>query len=90
MNKTCVWSDFHSLRPKLENLISTNEQLTVFTFGNTQPLLFFCEAAEGGFQSLGHHLFTSWSQKGDVSTLWICKTQYIKYAFIWKSDAQTT
>lgn len=49
-----------------------------FTFGNTQPLLLLREATEGGLQSLGHHLFTSWSQQGDVATLWICRSQIKK------------
>lgn len=45
------------------------------TFGNAQPQLLLCEATEGCFQSLGHHLFTSWCEQGDVSTLWICQSQ---------------
>lgn len=45
------------------------------TFGNAQPQLFLCEAAEGCFQSLGHHLFASWRQQGDISALGICQSQ---------------
>lgn len=45
------------------------------TFGNAQPQLFLCEATEGCFQSLGHHLFTSWCKQGDISTLRICQSQ---------------
>lgn len=31
------------------------------TFGDSQPLLLFCKAAEGGFQCLRHHFFAAGS-----------------------------
>lgn len=49
--------------------------MNCLTFGNAQPQLFLCEATEGCFQSLGHHLFTSWCKQGDISTLRICQSQ---------------
>lgn len=59
----------------MTTLNGSNENASCHTFGNTQPLLFLCEAAKGSLQSLGHHLFTSWSKQGDISALRICQSQ---------------
>lgn len=53
------------------------------TFGNAQPLLFLCETAECCFQGLGHHLFTSWCQEGNISTLGICQSQMANVVKSW-------